>query len=327
MDSPYLSVVVPCYNESDCVKELHRRLEAVCDGLFKPYEIVYVNDGSSDNTWRDICRLPTHGHATIVVNLSRNFGQQAALMAGLSEARADRILIVDADLQDPPELLPAMLELMDDSEADVVYGKRRSREGESAWKRITAAVFYRLFNRLAEVAIPNDTGDFRLINRRALNAFLSLPERRRFTRGLVSWVGFRQVAIEFDRDPRFSGVTKWPSIKMLGLALDAIVSFSTKPLRLGLLCFLVAALLGAVLGVFAIRDWSVGDGSALIVAIGAVVAFLQAANFLVLSIFGEYLGRIHEHVQGRPTYIVRETRRAGSSMKELPLDLEVDHVA
>jgi glycosyltransferase involved in cell wall biosynthesis len=326
--APYLSVVVPCHNESDCMDELHRRLKAACDGLFKPYEIVYVNDGSRDDTWDRICALADRNDATVGVNLSRNFGQQSAVVAGLNEARGDRVLLVDADLQDPPELLPRMLELMEDCAADVVYGKRRSRKGESVWKRMTAATFYRVFNRLAEVPIPNDTGDFRLISRRALDAFLAMQERRGFSRGMMSWVGFHQVPIEYDRDPRFAGVTKWPSAKMLRLAIDAIVSSSLKPLRLSVISFFVTALLGAGLGAVAIREWLSGTAAGGM-AIGAVVAFLQSAHFLVLAVLSEYLGRVHEQSQGRPAYIVQEVRRRrvnGTSVGPRAKEMEITHV-
>ncbi|HVA47168.1 MAG TPA: glycosyltransferase family 2 protein [Pirellulales bacterium] len=282
--------------------------EAACGELFKPFEIVFVNDGSTDATWSEICRLVAQSTSVVGVNLSRNFGQQAALVAGLSTVRGERVLIIDADLQDPPELLPTMLELMDDG-ADVVYGKRRSRRGESAWKRFTAAAFYRLLNMLAEVRIPDDTGDFRLISRRALEVFLSMPERPVFVRGMMSWMGFQQVAIEFDRDSRFSGVTKWPFTKMMRLGIDAVVSFSASPLRLGLLCGFLTFVIGCALATYAAVQWYANGPLSGTAVVAAVAFLLQAMHFSVLAVFAEYLARMHQQIQGRPSYVIESIER------------------
>ncbi|MEM6315841.1 MAG: glycosyltransferase family 2 protein, partial [Planctomycetota bacterium] len=232
---PELSVVVPCYNETECVEQFHERTVAACEARGHRFEIVYINDGSKDDT---LAKLTTLAHAdphgrVVVVNLSRNHGHQLALTAGLTVARGQRILVLDADLQDPPELLGPMWDKMDAEQLDVVYGQRKKRDGETVFKLFTAAMFYRVISRMSETDIPQDTGDFRLMSRRALDALLAMGEHHRFVRGMVSWVGFRQAAYQYDRDSRFAGDTKYPITKMVRFAVDAITSFSVKPLRFG----------------------------------------------------------------------------------------------
>ena len=247
----------------------------------------------------------------MLVNLSRNFGHQLALSAGLALCRGRRVLILDADLQDPPELLPEMLRLMD-AGADVVYGRRRKRAGDSASKRLTAALFYRLIGALTDVPIPRDTGDFRLMSRRALDALLAMPERHRFIRGMVSWIGFRQVALDYDRQARFAGTTKYPLRKMLRFALDAITAFSIKPLAL-------ASWVGIATGLFALGllaysflswlGWVGGTVEPGWTSLMAAVAILGSVQLLVLGIIGEYLGRMYEQAKGRPLYIIEDVVR------------------
>ena len=242
-----LSIVVPCFNEQACLAALCERLGAAAhSAVGDDYEIVLVNDGSRDASWpmmREMAKTDAH---LVAVNLSRNHGHQLALTAGLDLCRGKAILIIDADLQDPPELLPEMMAVMRSEGADVVYGVRRSRSGETAFKRATAHGFYRLLSRATEVDIPVDAGDFRLMSRRALDALLAMPEQARFVRGMVAWIGFKQAPFAYDRQERFAGETKYPLRKMIALTLDSVTGFSQAPLRFAtwfsLLGFLVAGL-------------------------------------------------------------------------------------
>jgi dolichol-phosphate mannosyltransferase len=230
VDRPALSVVIPCFNEEACLTELHRRVSAAArEAVGASHEIVLINDGSRDGSWAMMQELSRRDSRVVAINLSRNHGHQLALTAGLDLCCGERILIIDADLQDPPELLPAMMAQMDSQQADVVYAVRGNRSGETAFKKATAKIFYRLLDKLTDVDIPLDTGDFRLMSRRALDAFLSLPEQARFIRGMVSWVGFKQIPFLYDRQERFSGSTKYPLRKMIAFALDAVTGFSTAP--------------------------------------------------------------------------------------------------
>ena len=230
MTNPLLSVVAPCYNEEAVLQAFHERLEPVCRSLGCSYEIVLINDGSRDATWARMSDLASRDPHVVAVDLRRNHGHQLALTAGLSVCRGERILVIDADLQDPPELLPDMMRLLDQG-ADVVYGQRRKRAGETWFKKATANLFYRVIERLADVPIPRDTGDFRLMTRATLDLFLQMPERGRFIRGMISWLGGHQVPLVYDRDARAAGETKYPLRKMLKFATDAITSFSVVPLR------------------------------------------------------------------------------------------------
>ena len=228
-----LSIVVPCFNEEPCLDALYLRVGAAARAsVGEDYEIVLVNDGSRDGSWTAMQRMAEADRNLVAINLSRNHGHQLALTAGLDLCRGDAILIIDADLQDPPELMGPMLEAMRESGADVVYGVRRSRAGETAFKRATAHGFYRLLKRATEVDIPVDAGDFRLMSRRALDALMAMPEQARFIRGMVAWIGFKQVPFAYNRDQRFAGETKYPVRKMIRFAFDAITGFSSAPLKL-----------------------------------------------------------------------------------------------
>ena len=218
-----LSIVIPCYNEEDGLAQLHRRVDSVCTSTSDSYELVLVNDGSTDSSWEVMNALADQNPNLVLVNLSRNFGQQLALLAGLRVARGSRVLVIDADLQDPPELLPEMMEVMDQG-ADVVYGRRRARPGNRFLYLVTAAAFYRLLERMTGGLVPPDSGEFRLISRRVLDIFLAMPERHRYTRGMISWIGFRQEAVYYDRHRRFSGTTKFPLRKTIRVAVDAITA-------------------------------------------------------------------------------------------------------
>jgi len=311
-----LSIVVPCYNEEACLAELHARLSKTARSVAgEDYEIVLVNDGSRDGSWAMMRALAAADPRLVAINLSRNHGHQLALTAGLDLCGGARVLIIDADLQDPPELLPAMVAEMEARDADVVYAVRRARAGETAFKRGTAKLFYRILSRLAEIDIPLDTGDFRLMSRRALDALLSLPEQARFIRGMVAWVGFRQVPIGYDRAERHAGETKYPLGRMMRFALDAVTGFSTAPLRLashiGLWLVAASLLLLVYIGIgfftgSAIQGWT---------SLMLVVVVLGAVQMFVLGMIGEYLGRLYIEAKRRPLYIVSDIagRAAGEA--------------
>ena len=302
-----MSVVVPCFDEEAVVLETHSRLTAVLDEVPDlDFELVYVDDGSRDTTL-DILRLLQAEDARVrVIGLSRNFGKEIATSAGLAEASGDAVAIIDADLQHPPEVLLRMLERWREG-VDVAYGVRSVREGETIFRRWTAAAFYRVFDRLADVSIPPDTGDFRLMDRKVVDGFLAMPERTRFVRGMVAWIGFRQEPIRYHVAPRAAGETKYSLKKMLRLAADSIFSFSLLPLRLAVwLGFFAAAL--ALLGVaygFAIRlitnTWVPGWATLLV-----AILFLGGVQLMLIGVLGEYVGRIYGEVKRRPLYFVKE---------------------
>jgi polyisoprenyl-phosphate glycosyltransferase len=309
MPAPILSVVVPCYNEQESIHACHEKLTEVLSALQASYEIVYVDDGSRDKTSELLEQIHARDPHVVVVRLSRNFGHQPAVTAGLSTSMGQAVVIIDADLQDPPELIPEMVKLWR-SGYKVVYGIRRTRDGETPFKLWTAKAFYRVINSLSDVEIPVDTGDFRLIDRVVVNVFLQMPERHRLLRGMWSWIGFSQVGLPYQRAPRFAGETKYPLRKMLGLALDGIVSFSVVPLRLvTALGFLSAG--GAFIGIVYtlwvrllthswVRGWAISFVGML---------FMAGVQMLCLGILGEYIGRIYTESKQRPLFIELEVRR------------------
>jgi polyisoprenyl-phosphate glycosyltransferase len=302
-----LSIVVPCFDEEACLPVLHQRLSAAArSAAGEDYEIVLVNDGSSDGTWPIMERLAAEDPCVVAVNLSRNHGHQLALTAGLDLCRGDVVLIIDADLQDPPELLPEMLETMRRENADVVYGVRKSRAGETAFKRATAHGFYRLLSRATEVDIPVDSGDFRLISRRALDALLAMPEQARFIRGMVAWIGFKQVPQLYNRDQRFAGETKYPLRKMIRFAFDALTGFSSAPLKLASHAGLALSLGSVLLIVYIFFGWLSGGTVQGWTSLMLVVVVLGAIQMFVLALMGEYLGRLYNQAKNRPLYIIQE---------------------
>jgi len=311
-ERPYLTFLLPCYNEGAVLPETYRRVKAVADALGQRYEIVLVNDGSSDDTLAQMLQFAQRDPTLAIVNLSRNHGHQLALSAGLHYCAGERVLILDADLQDPPELLPQMLALMEQG-ADVVYAQRRSRPGDPWLKRLACAVFYRVLSRLSETPIPLDSGDFRLISRRVLELLLQMPERHRFIRGMVSWVGFQQVPFPYDRDKRFAGTTKYPFGRLLRLALDGVVASSTRPLALASYAGLLFASAGFILIVYALYSWwKVGQTPQGWTSLIIVVTVLGSVQLFVLGIIGHYLGRIHEQTRGRPLFMVESVCRQGN---------------
>ena len=306
MTSPLISIVVPCFNEAECLATLHARLTAVGRSVASDdYEILLVNDGSRDDSWAMMEALAAEDPHLVVVNLSRNHGHQLALTAGLDLCRGDLILIIDADLQDPPELLGAMLETMRRDGADVVYGLRRSRVGESAFKRATAHGFYRLLASATDVDIPLDTGDFRLMTRRALNVLLAMPEQARFIRGMVAWIGFKQVPLPYDRDERFAGSSKYPIGKMVRFALDALTSFSSAPLKLASHAGLALSFGSLLIVAYILYGWATGRSAPGWTSVMLVVVVLGAVQMFVLGLMGEYIGRLYSQAKQRPLYIVQ----------------------
>ena len=321
-----LSIVVPCFNEEACLPLLHQRLgEAARAAVGEDYEIVLVNDGSRDGSWAIMQELSNRDRRLVAINLSRNHGHQLALTAGLDLCRGDKVLIVDADLQDPPELLAPMLGAMREQNADVVYGVRRSRAGETAFKRATAHGFYRLLSRATEVDIPLDAGDFRLMSRRALDALLAMPEQARFIRGMVAWIGFRQVPFAYDRAERHAGVTKYPLSKMLRFAFDALTGFSSAPLKLashaGLLLSLGSLLIIGYIAFAFVTGRSIQGWTSLML----VVVVLGAVQMFVLALMGEYIGRLYNEAKKRPLYIVQDI--AGDMPRQGRLGYLADAIA
>jgi dolichol-phosphate mannosyltransferase len=304
-ERPQISVVVPCYNEAEGLGLFYERLSSACSASAGAFEIIFVDDGSSDRTWTKIMELSRRDSRVVGVSLSRNFGHQSALTAGLSFARGDRILVIDADLQDPPELLAEMMRLMDEG-ADVVYGQRTDREGETWFKRWSAAAFYRVLEQITDVSVPLDTGDFRLISRRTMDALQSMPEQHRFIRGLVAWIGFKQVALPYVRNRRTAGSTKYPLKRMVRFALDALTGFSVLPLRIVSVLGACFGLVGVVSFVYAIVSWLVFNAVPGWASTVVLISSLGSIQLLALGIMGEYLGRIYMEVKGRPHFIVRE---------------------
>ncbi len=315
---PTISIVVPVYNEEEVLPELYRRLQNALEQLDESWEIILVNDGSSDQSATLIQQLHYKDSRVKGISFSRNFGFQEAVTAGLVYASGDAVILSDADLQDPPEVIPGMIELWRQGN-DVVFGIRSHRKGETWFKKLTAKTFYRTIHRITSVDIPLDTGDFRLMDRRVVEAILKMPERNRFLRGMVPWVGFSQTGIKYQRQARFAGQSKFKSVRqMLPFALDAITSFSYFPLQLATyLGFVIAAVsLIAIVVVIALR--LLGQQSQLTGQASTLVAvlFLGGVQLISLGIIGEYLGRIYDEVKGRPLYLV--DRQWGFDDDELP---------
>ena len=304
---PALSIVVPCFNEEACLAVLHERLtNAAREAVGQNYEIVLVNDGSRDGSWAIMQGLAGDDSHLLAVNLSRNHGHQLALTAGLDLCTGDTILIIDADLQDPPELLTPMLETMRETGADVVYGVRKSRRGETAFKRATAHGFYRLLSRATEVDIPLDAGDFRLMSRRALDVLLAMPEQARFIRGMVAWIGFRQVPFAYDRAERLAGETKYPLRKMIRFAFDALTGFSSAPLKLASQVGIGLSIGSMLLILYLVYAWLSGLSIQGWTSLMLVVGVIGAAQMFVLGLMGEYIWRQYNETMRRPLYVVQE---------------------
>jgi len=301
-----LTVVVPAYNESEGLKDFHVRLATVLDGMDLESEVLYVDDGSRDDTYAIMCALREADPRVSTLKLSRNFGKELALTAGLDQVDADATVVIDADLQDPPELIPTFVSHWREG-YDVVYGTRASRAGETGFKKMTASGFYRVMEKLSSTPIPRDTGDFRLLSRRALDALKQVRERQRFMKGLFTWVGFRQLSVIYHRDPRHAGQTKWNYWRLWNFAIDGITSFSGAPLKaatyVGLLTSLFAFLFG--LSVLVKALWF-GDAVRGYPSLMVVVLFLGGVQLMALGVIGEYLGRMYVESKQRPLYLIDE---------------------
>ena len=300
-----VSVVAPVYNEEATVEEFYARVCAALDGL--PFELVLVDDGSSDGSALLLDRIAATDPRVRVVQLSRNFGHQTALTAGLDHAKGDAVVMLDADLQDPPELIPTMLDHWR-AGCDVVYAVREHRAGESRFKLSTARWFYTLFDKLAQVELQPNSGDFRLLDRRPLDALLSMRERNRFLRGMTVWVGYTQTAVPYQRDPRYAGETKYTLSRMLKFSLDAISSFSHRPLQLATLLGFVISTLAFIAIPIVVVLRLLGSYLPGFSALTIVVLLLGGIELIAIGIIGEYVGRIYDEVKGRPLYLVRATR-------------------
>jgi glycosyltransferase involved in cell wall biosynthesis len=306
-----LTVVVPAYNESEGLRDFHARLAAVFDGpdfngLDLETEVLYVDDGSRDDTYAIMSALRGEDPRVSTLKLSRNFGKELALTAGLDHADADAVVVIDADLQDPPELIPTFVRHWREG-YDVVYGTRASRAGESGFKKMTASGFYRVMGRLSQVPIPRDTGDFRLLSRRALDALKQLRERQRFMKGLFTWVGYRQLAVVYHRDPRHAGASKWNYWRLWNFAIDGITSFSGAPLKLATYVGLATAALAFVFGLWVFgKALLFGDAVRGYPSLMVMVLFLGGVQLVALGVIGEYLGRLYVESKQRPLYLIDE---------------------
>ncbi len=304
---PKYSLIIPIYNEEETIRELYRRVSAVMDSLDDSVELILINDGSGDRSLKLMRELQERDARVCYISFARNFGHQAAVTAGLNFARGQVIVVLDADLQDPPELIPKMIESWQ-AGYHVVYAQRTKRKKESWFKRLTAYVFYRLLGQLADVDIPADTGDFCLMDRQVVDLLNSMPERNRYIRGLRAWIGFRQTAVKFERDPRFAGEVKYTFKKSLALGINSLVSFSKIPLRLSTYLGLFSALI-ALLMALLVLYWRLQQPDSPVTGLATIliaVFFLGSVQLISIGILGEYIGRIYEEVKGRPAYTIAE---------------------
>ena len=303
-----ISVIIPMYYEEEVAEECYKRMTSVLQNIENyDYEIICINDGSRDKTLSILENLAIRDKRLKVLSFSRNFGHQCAVTAGLKYVTGDAIVIIDADLQDPPELIPEMLKLWEAGN-DVIYGKRKTRDGESVFKLFTAKIFYKTLNALSDVEIPKDTGDFRLVDRKVVDTINSLPEHNKFLRGLFSWVGYKQIPFQYERKERFAGKTKYPLKKMLKLASDGIISFSTKPLKivggLGILSIVISFILliyALISYIFKLNNLSAGWKSLML-----GITFFAGVQLQSLLIMSEYIARIYDESKNRPQYIIEK---------------------
>ena len=301
-----ITVMIPAYNEDECIPVLYSTLRPILQKLDYEYEILFINDGSEDRTLEIIKQLRDKDRNVSYVNLSRNFGKETAMAAGFDYVSGDAVIVLDADLQDPPELIPTMISLWEQGYDDV-YGKRKSRDGETFLKKMTSALFYRILQKLTRINIQKDTGDFRLLSRRAINAIRQYKETRRYTKGLFSLIGYRKVELLFDRSPRAAGKTKWNYFRLINLAIEGITSFTSSPLRVSTLAGLSVVFLGIIYMLFiVIKRVLIGDPVIGFPSIIAVIVILGGMQLVSLGIIGEYLARVFDETKRRPLYFVDE---------------------
>lgn len=306
MEKKKVSLVIPMYYEEKVANECYKRVKECLDKLEDyEHEIIFVNDGSKDRTLEILEEIAEQDKKVKIISFSRNFGHQAAVTAGLKEVTGQAIVIIDADLQDPPELIPDMLKKWEEGN-EVIYGKRKTRKGESAFKLLTAKMFYNTLNALSDVEIPKDTGDFRLVDRKVVDTINSLPEHNKFLRGLFSWVGYKQYAYEYERQERFAGKTKYPLKKMIKLASDGIISFSSKPIKLVGALGIFSIFISIAILIYALVSYAfrLNNLSAGWTSIMVAITFFAGVQLLSLWVISEYIGRIYEESKGRPQYII-----------------------
>ncbi|MDH6358010.1 glycosyltransferase family 2 protein [Parabacteroides sp. PF5-9] len=303
-----LSVIVPCYNEELVIAESYRRTRKVLSAIPNPTEIIYINDGSKDNTRVLLNEIASSDPEVKVIHFSRNFGHQPAVTAGINNCDADLALILDADMQDPPELIPAIMALQEEKEANVVYCVRKSREGDGWFKRLSAKLFYRFMNAMSEVQFPVDTGDFRLIDRKVMDQFNSLKEKGKYIRGLISWIGFKQVPFYYEREARVAGETKYPLRKMLRFASTALIYFSKKPLKLVMGLGFTAVLVGLLLTTWITLGKLYGFSNAESgwSSIVTIIVFFGGVQLITIGVLGQYIGTLFDEIKSRPEYIIDE---------------------
>ena len=305
-----LSVIIPCFNEEEVLHESYRRTKAVLDTLPCDAEIIYINDGSRDRTRMILDELAASDRRVKVLHFSRNFGHQPAVSAGIRNCHTDLAIIMDADLQDPPELIPEILALREKEQANSIYCVRRSRDKESFFKLFTARLFYRTMNRMSEVEFPLDTGDFRLIDRKIMNEFNRLREHGKYIRGLVCWIGFKQVPFYYERKARVAGETKYPLSKMIRFASNALLYFSKKPLRLAMGLGFITVIIGIILAIWFMLGKLYGFSNAETgwTSIMTVVVFFGGVQLLTIGVLGQYIGVLFDEIKNRPEYIIDEKR-------------------
>ncbi len=310
-----LSVIVPCYNEEDVITESYNRIKSVLLQLKNKSEIIFINDGSSDTTEQLLFAIAEKDTQVKVISFSRNFGHQKAVTAGLNNCTSDLAVIIDADLQDPPELIPEMIEKMNSSGAQVVYCVRKSRKGEGFFKKLTAQTFYRLLNFFSEVRLPVDTGDFRLIDKSIIKEFNKLHEKGKYIRGLVSWVGFKQVPFYYERQARFAGETKYPFSKMLKFATTSMLYFSTKPLKIATTLGFISVLFSLGLAIWSVLGKFFGftNADSGWTSLFVVIIFFGGVQLLTIGIIGAYIGNLFDEIKNRPEYIIRSKQNFNNS--------------
>jgi glycosyltransferase involved in cell wall biosynthesis len=325
LENERLCVVIPAYNEAESIRECHRRLTAVLLGMHMPYELVFVNDGSSDQTLEILETLHAQDPQITLIDLSRNFGKEIALSAGLDMADGAAVVVIDADLQDPPELIPVLVAEWRNG-FDVVYAQRTGRHGESWLKKATAHTFYRLIDRVSHIDVPTDAGDFRLLSRRAVLALRSMREQHRFMKGLFTWIGFPQKAVCYQRDSRFAGTTKWNYWRLWNLAIEGITSFTTIPLRISTYVGLLTALGAFFYGLLIIvRTLLYGNPVAGYPSLLVIVLFLGGMQLMAIGVIGEYLGRIFNETKQRPLYFLNSYKPGAGVLAPEPHDSTAHH--
>ncbi|MFL0250059.1 glycosyltransferase family 2 protein [Clostridium neuense] len=316
MNNKLVSIVVPMYYEEDVANECYKRLKSTMERNSIKYELIFVDDGSRDDTLNILRNIAALNNKVKVISFSRNFGHQIAVTAGINKAKGDAVVIIDADLQDPPELIPQMIKLWEKG-YEVVYGKRVKRKGESVFKLLTAKLFYRFLNNMTSIDIPLDVGDFRLIDRKVADVFSTMNENNRFVRGMMSWIGFRQIPIEYERQERFAGKTKYPLKKMIKFAEDGIISFSPKPLKL--IGFLSFSCIGISIFIFLyiiIMKFIFKNKIQTYLPITMIVTFFSGIQLGAMCLLGEYISRIYDESKKRPLYIINEEINMGDSSNE-----------